>query len=222
LTRFPPLAVAAAVLLSVSAATPAVGQTVDTAAQAPQASSTVNAVRYAPVDRSQAIQVVLYDASAEAGELADRLATLLRQDGWTVIAEDAPLHMGFVVTSDLSAMPGGNQGPVSLAARNEDKIDTQYSAHLRVYSSRQSSVIGGKAKGGEAGANTRVQLELTDARNGKRLWDGWTITSGGEATPMTAAAAVFPRLVSHIGETVRTGSLSAGRPDGDDAATGGR
>lgn len=178
---------------------------------AAQTTTTLNAAAYHPVDRDQAVSVAVYDASADAEALAERLRAALAEAGWTV-RDDAPLRLGLTISTDADS--GGGDGSVlSVEGVNRDSRDARYSAHVRVFSSQETSLVGGAAESAPGAARARVQLDLTGP-DGRRLWDGWAVTSLGRGTPSDAAAAALPALVDAIGHTVRAAGASATAPTG--------
>lgn len=205
-----PAALAAA-LLTLPTVTTAAEDMAPGTERAGEETFVVNAAAYQPLEGKRPVAVRLYEDSDSQIRLKTAIEQALRGDGWTVVedgsgAEAAPLRVSFDVTSDELAGPAPHEGILTLEGRDGNRVEQQYSARLKMFSSSGSSLMTGTREPGDVTRSrpmTRFQLYLTDATNGRRLWEGWATTELGAESPSEAAQAIVPRLVSLIGRTVR-------------------
>lgn len=176
----------------------------------------VNAAAYQPLDGKRPVAVRLYEDSDPQVRLKARLEQALRADGWTVVQDDAaaetvPLRISFDITSDELTGPAPHEGILTLEGRDGNRVEQQYSARLKMFSSSGSSLMTGSQEHGDATRSrpmTRFQMYLTDTASGRRLWEGWAVTELTGESPVETAQAIVPRMVSLIGQTVRAPSPS--------------
>ena len=160
--------------------------------------ATLNAVAFQPLSKSQPIEVRVLDNSDENLAIMSELQAALKRRGVPVGGEEAPLMLT-IDTSDSvgawTAPPASDQVPMMddrgrLFPRGE--LDISRQARLPLAG---TTVV--------TPAQYRLGLLLDSRASGTRLWQGWTIADLSQGNPADLAAAMVPKLVDSLGQTVR-------------------
>ncbi|MFO1119849.1 MAG: hypothetical protein U1E38_07050 [Rhodospirillales bacterium] len=181
------LAVASAVVL------PGVAAAADVTGQA-----TLNAVAFHTLSGSEPVEVRVLDNSDENLVIMHELQAALKRRGVPVGRDQAPL----VLTIDTSDSVGAWTAPAaSDRVRMMDdrgrlfpqgELDITRQARLPLPA---TTIV--------TPAQYRLGLTLDSRASGTRLWQGWTIADLSQGERADLAAAMVPKLVDSLGQTVR-------------------
>lgn len=189
----------ASVLLAGAAPVPAaaVEQTVEAA---------LNAQSYTAVPRAP-VEVRLYTRTGEVTDLRAQATRALEAAGWQVVDTGGALAFSLELTGDDPIARRGEPGVLAVEGfRGSSGASTdRLYARLKLYSTTESSVLTGRQSPDDraVGGGTRIQADVTDLSDGRRLWQGWVMVDAAGRPPEAAAEKMLPLLIDSIGETVR-------------------
>jgi hypothetical protein len=171
--------------------------------QTTNAEGRISAVSFLPVDKKQPVSVRVMDDSRDNMMIKQTLERSLSNAGY-IVAQSASQVMTFEASNSLTSPKPETESVVSFDASASTYTD-QMNAKVKLLSSSENSLLNRKADEGPQGTagSFRLDLQIMDRSNGKRLWQGWavagTYSSDGTATVQSMA----PELISKIGTTVR-------------------
>jgi hypothetical protein len=178
------------------------------AGQPTNAEGKISAVAFLPVDKKQPVSVRVMDDSRDNIMIKQTLEKSLAGAGY-IVAPSASQVMTFEASNSLTSPKPESESVVSFDASASTYTD-QMNAKVKLLSSSENSLLNRKADEGPQGTagSFRLDLQIMDRSNGKRLWQGWalagTYSSDGTATVQSMA----PELISKIGLTVRNQPFS--------------
>lgn len=153
---------------------------------------------------SKAAPVTLYalDDSKDYRAVFDRLRGELKSRGVTE-QEGAPIRVQLDIqaTRQAARRKGRDLGRISRGNAYNEK--TQVDVNL--WSNKKDSVLGGRRDEvlQQAEDRIRVQILVTDHRNGRCQWQGEAVHDLAGRDTVRTARALLPYLLDHLGQSVR-------------------
>lgn len=185
------LAVAGAVVL------PGIAAAADVTGQA-----TLNAVAFQPLAGSQPIEVRVLDNSDENLAIMHELQAALKRRGVPVGGDQAPLMLTIDTGDSVGAWtapPSSDQVPMM-----DDRGRLFPQGELDIARQARLPLAGTTVV---TPAQYRLGLTLDARATGTRLWQGWAIADLTQGERGDLAAAMVPKLVNSLGQTVREESF---------------
>ncbi len=167
---------------------------------------TLNAVSYFDIPKNEPLMVEIFDDAKENLALKKQFENELREQGYTV-AEDARLILSFETRDTSGKWSGG--GPNRLIEMRNTKNHTGKDAPevvVNIYDNQRGGVFNPKRDPGitqVAPSEFRIDASIEDRTNGRRLWQGWTITASVGAEDTSIHRSMVKPIVANIGNTVR-------------------
>lgn len=158
------------------------------------------------VPRGGPVEVRVYTQSGNVDALTADAVAALRSAGWTVVEDGAATAFNLEVVGDDPLRPLPEPGVLALEGfQGSGSSDDRFYGRLKLFSTTQSSVLTGtqRPERRSTGGGVRVQADLTDLSDGRRLWQGWVVLDPAGRPPEAAANVVVPALVEMIGQQVR-------------------
>lgn len=165
-----------------------------------QNSGLLTAARYAELPAGLPVSVELYDDSDLNLALRDALVDALEAQGWLIRPEAV-----YVLLFDRRIEEGRFDERDATLGEFEAKSDGPVQLNLNVWSSNQSSLLGGKGEtvGGFEQAVVHLNLVLQDRETNEVIWQADAYGAIGQSDEATISRALLPPLAEAFGETVR-------------------
>lgn len=167
---------------------------------------TLNAVSYFDLPKNEPVMVEIYDDAKENVILKNRFEDELREQGYT-ISQDARLILSFETRDTSGKWSGG--GPNRLIEMRNSQNHTGKDAPevvVSIYDNQRGGVFNPKRDPGitqVAPSEFRIDASIEDRTNGRRLWQGWTITASVGAEDTSIHQSMVKPIIANIGNTVR-------------------
>ena len=166
--------------------------------------ATVNGVSYEKFERDLPVSVRALDNSDVNIELQKIFEEVLRQQGFTVLA-NAGLILSFDTKNEEGAWSdAGNRQLIEL--KNQDGTPHSNSPEVRMnlFNSNRGGVLNSGTPGTTEVTPTYYRLDITleNSANGQRLWEGWATAELGLADEITLSKAMVPLLLKNLGKNI--------------------
>jgi len=167
---------------------------------------TLNAVSYFDLPKNEPVTVEIFDDAKENIVLKERFEEELRDQGYT-LSPDARLILSFETRDTSGKWSGG--GPNRLIEMRNSENHTGKDAPevvVSIYNNQRGGVLNPKRDPGinqVAPSEFRIDASIEDRTNGRRLWQGWTITASVGAEDASIRRSMVKPIVANIGNTVR-------------------
>lgn len=167
---------------------------------------TLNAVSYFDLPKNEPVTVEIFDDAKENIVLKERFEQELRDQGYT-LSPDARLILSFETRDTSGKWSGG--GPNRLIEMRNSENHTGKDAPevvVSIYNNQRGGVFNPKRDPGinqVAPSEFRIDASIEDRTNGRRLWQGWTITASVGAEDASIRRSMVKPIVANIGNTVR-------------------
>jgi len=168
----------------------------------------LNAVSYADIPRGEAITVETFDDAKEIVKLKKLFEEELRAEGYTV-SDNARLILSFEARDESGKWTGG--GPnrlIELRNSQNHTGDNAPDVRVSIFDSQRGGLLNPKRDKGitqVAPSEFRIDASIEDRSNGKRLWQGWSVTTDSIGAEDSARhRSMVKPIVENIGKTVRS------------------
>lgn len=169
----------------------------------------MNAVSYDEIPHGQSVTVEIYDDSKEVLKLKKLFEEELRLQGYSV-SDTGRLILSFEVQDTSGKWTGG--GPNRLVQIGNSENHTGKDApdvRVNIFDSQRGGLLNPKRDKGitqVAPSQFRIDATIEDRQNGKRLWQGWSVTDAGSASSDDSAhhRSMVKPIIGNIGKTVRS------------------
>ncbi len=165
----------------------------------------LNAVAYLPIAKGQAISVRPLNDSDDDLALKQTFERELRAAGYAPSA-DANLILTFEIRNEIGSWSEtGRRHVLELTARGGQDGGEDAKALLNLYDTNR----GGMFNRGSSGTSIvtpskyRIDAQIDDRTNGKRLWQGWATADLGGYDSRDLTRAMVPELVKSLGRTIK-------------------
>ena len=166
----------------------------------------LNAVSFLPVPSGASVMVEIYDDSDQNIALKNMFEQALREKGYTV-SEDGRLVLSFETRGTEGTWTGGGPNRLIEIANDEDHTGTKApDVRLNLFNSNRGGLLNKKRDPGitqVAASEYRIDANIVDRQEGRRLWEAWSIAEVGAADDPTLHSAMVKPIVSGIGQTIR-------------------
>lgn len=166
----------------------------------------MNSVAYRQLPAGEAITVRALDNSDDNMVVLQEFEDALRQRGYTVSPE-ANFILSFETRDEIGAWTDdGRRTFVELSARGGDEGGEDAKARFNLYNSSKGGILNkGQRSGTSIMTPSQYRLDATieDRRNGKRLWQAWTVADLGAYNGLTLTKMMVPIMVNNLGQTVK-------------------
>jgi hypothetical protein len=165
----------------------------------------LNAVAYLPITKGQAIAVSSLSDSVDDLALKKTFEQTLRAAGYSLSA-DATLILTFEVRNEIGAWSEtGRRHVLELTARGGGAGGDNAKALLNLYDTNRGGVFNRGSSGTSivTPSKYRIDAQIDDRTNGKRLWQAWATADLGDYNSRDLARAMIPELVKSLGRTVK-------------------
>ena len=167
----------------------------------------LNAVSYAEIPNTREITVETFDDSEKVMKLKKLFEEELRLAGYNV-TDNARLIMSFEARDTEGKWSGG--GPNRLIEiRNSDNHTGKDAPDVRlnIFDSQRGGLLNPKRDKGitqVAPSDFRIDAMIEDRTDGKRLWQGWSVTKNSEiGEDQSLHPSMVKPIIGSIGKTVR-------------------
>ena len=175
------------------------------AAQTSGENGLLNAVAYLPIAKGQAIAVRSLSDSDDDMALKRTFEQALRAAGH-LLSADATLILTFEVRNEIGAWSEtGRRHVLELTARGGGDGGDNAKALLNLYDSNRGGVFNRGSSGTSivTPSKYRIDAQIDDRTNGKRLWQGWATADLGGYDSRDLTRAMVPELVKSLGRTIK-------------------
>ncbi len=165
----------------------------------------LNAVAYLPIARGQAIAVRSLNDSDDDMALKQTFEQALRAAGYAP-SDDATLTLTFEVRNEIGAWSEtGRRHVLELTARGDGDGGDNAKALLNLYDTNRGGVFNRGSSGTSivTPSQYRIDAQIDDRTNGKRLWQAWVTADLGDYDSRDLTRAMVPELVKSLGRTVK-------------------
>jgi hypothetical protein len=169
----------------------------------------INAVSFKPLEQGRAVSVVPLDNSDENIAIQGEFEKALQAAGYTISA-DADMTLFFETRDQSSSWSdNGNRRILELSENRHRRDFDAPQVNLNLYDSSR----GGMFNKGKAGLSmvtkNRFRIDATlDDKQGKRLWQAWSVADIGSFDKMRLAKTMAPGLIENLGKTVKKHTFS--------------
>lgn len=175
-----------------------------------RADGLMNAVSYRPLPLGSAIFVRPMDNSDQNLTLQKDFENALRRKGYT-ISESADLILTFETRDAAGAWTGGGPNPYIQLSDNHDQTGINAPrVRFNLFNSSRGGLFNPdriETTRMVTASSFRIDANIDDKTNGKRLWQGWSTTDIGPGGARDLMRAMVPVLVNIVGQTVRRKSF---------------
>ncbi len=167
----------------------------------------INAVSFFDIPANESVTVEVFDDAEEVLELKKVFEDELRDKGYT-IAVNSRLILSFEIRDTSGKWSGGGPNRLIEISNTENHTGKDAPAvRLNIFDSQRGGILNPKRDKGiteVAPSEFRIDAVVEDRQNGKRLWQGWSITADTAETDAPAFhRAMIKPLVANIGKTIR-------------------
>lgn len=187
------------------------------AAETPQvrADGVLNAVAFDAVPSGSTVALRLMDNSDDNLSLLGIFEKELRSRGYSVDA-NAPLVLDIETSDEIGAWSTGDRRTMfELQARSGSDGTDDASLRLNAFDSRTGGVFNEGNDNRTAivtPSSYRIDVNIEDSRNGKRLWQGWAVANARTTSGRDLLRAMVPVIVGAVGRTEKQASFAVPGP----------
>ncbi|MDH5748871.1 MAG: hypothetical protein OEY85_06135 [Rhodospirillales bacterium] len=170
----------------------------------------MNAVSFSPLPRGVEISVRPLDNSDQNIVLQKQFEQVLQGRGYK-ISENASLILTFEVLEQVGRWSSAERRTIfEVEGRQSSSGNDDTRARVSLFDSNRGGVFnkGEEKRSGAIPSQSRMDVNIDDRNNGKRLWQAWITGDHGRGGAQTLTKAMVQAVVDIMGQTVKSRPIS--------------